>query len=158
MATRVTARDGRGLGSRVSRLRRSRARALLSLNLKKKRDCSQSRKVVLSFPWQDQTFNNFENDTIKLSLNEAELTGLSARNNCDTIQQVLILNLLSGPKSFRAFWEKEPWGHQVISLRTDPLNLLYCSDKETWQGNKAQWKEIGNECTQATMWSKVRIR
>ena len=32
------------LVSRVSRLRRSRARALLSLNLKKKRDCSQSRK------------------------------------------------------------------------------------------------------------------
>ena len=40
MATRVT--DG-ALVSRVSRLRRSRARALLSgLNLKKKRDCSQS--------------------------------------------------------------------------------------------------------------------
>ena len=31
------------LVSRVSRLRLSRARALLSLNLKKKRDCSQSR-------------------------------------------------------------------------------------------------------------------
>ena len=31
------------LVSRVSRLRRSRTRALLSLNLKKKRDCSQSR-------------------------------------------------------------------------------------------------------------------
>ena len=33
------------LVSRVSRLRRSRARALLSLNLKKKRDCSQSTKI-----------------------------------------------------------------------------------------------------------------
>ena len=32
------------LVSRVSRLRRSRARALLPLNLKKKRDCSQSTK------------------------------------------------------------------------------------------------------------------
>ena len=32
------------LVSRVSRLRRSRARALLSLNLKKKRDCSQSKQ------------------------------------------------------------------------------------------------------------------
>ena len=40
MATRVT---DAALVSRVSRLRRSRARALLSLNLKKKRDCSQSR-------------------------------------------------------------------------------------------------------------------
>ena len=51
MATRVTdgARRERpfssraaALVSRVSRLRRSRARALLSLNLTKKRDCSQS--------------------------------------------------------------------------------------------------------------------
>ena len=39
MATRVN--DG-ALVSRVSRLRRSRARALLSQNLKKKRDCWQS--------------------------------------------------------------------------------------------------------------------
>ena len=39
MATRVT---DDALVSRVSRLRRSRVRALLSLNLKKKRDCSQS--------------------------------------------------------------------------------------------------------------------
>ena len=39
MATRVT--DG-ARRSRVPRLRHSRARALLSLNLKKKRDCSQS--------------------------------------------------------------------------------------------------------------------
>ena len=39
MATRVN--DG-ALVSRVSRLGRSRARVLLSLNLKKKRDCSQS--------------------------------------------------------------------------------------------------------------------
>ena len=39
MATRVT---DDALVSRVSGLRRSRVRALLSLNLKKKRDCSQS--------------------------------------------------------------------------------------------------------------------
>ena len=37
------------LVSRVSRLRRSRARALLSLNLKKKRDCSQSKKETRQF-------------------------------------------------------------------------------------------------------------
>ena len=63
MATRVTdgARRERHAksSSRVSRLRRSRARALLSLNPKKKRDCSQStgnvvdndseRKVVCIF-------------------------------------------------------------------------------------------------------------
>ena len=44
----LMARDGRGtaLVSRVSRLHHSRARALLSLNLKKKRDCLQSSKFV----------------------------------------------------------------------------------------------------------------
>ena len=42
MATRVTDDAREESVSRVSRLRRSRARALLSLNLKKKRDCSQS--------------------------------------------------------------------------------------------------------------------
>ena len=29
---------------------------------------------------QDQIFNNFENDTMKVSVNEAKLTGLRARN------------------------------------------------------------------------------
>ena len=43
MATRVTEA---ALVSRVSRLRGSRARALLSLNLKKKRDYSQSIKEL----------------------------------------------------------------------------------------------------------------
>ena len=38
---------------------------------------------------QDQSFNNFENGTMKLSLNEAKLTGFWA-GNCGTIQQVFI--------------------------------------------------------------------
>ena len=29
---------------------------------------------------QDRSFNNFENDTMKLSVNEPKLTGLGARN------------------------------------------------------------------------------
>ena len=41
---------------------------------------------------QDQSFNNFENNTIKLLGNEAKLTGLWARNWA-TIQQVLILSV-----------------------------------------------------------------
>ena len=57
-------------------------------------------------------FNNFENDTIKISVNEAELTGLSARN-CATIQQVLILNFAFGPESYRAFRKTGPWGLQT---------------------------------------------
>ena len=54
MATRVTdgarreKHEAAALVSRVSRLRRSRARALLSLNLKKKRDCSQSTALLSS--------------------------------------------------------------------------------------------------------------
>jgi len=38
---------------------------------------------------------------MKLSVNEAKLTGLWAKN-CATIQQILILYLPSEPKSFRA--------------------------------------------------------
>ena len=56
---------------------------------------------------QDQSFNNCENYTIKLSVNEAKLTGLCARN-CATIQQVLILKFAFGPKSYRAFRETGP--------------------------------------------------
>ena len=56
---------------------------------------------------QDQSFNNFENQRMKLPVNEAKLTGLSVRN-CATIQQVWI-SLPSGQKSFRAFRKTGPW-------------------------------------------------
>ena len=45
---------------------------------------------------------------LKLSVNEAKLTGLCARN-CVTVQQVLLQNLPSGPKSYWAFRETGPW-------------------------------------------------
>ena len=45
---------------------------------------------------------------MKLSVNEAKLTGFWARH-CATIQQVLILNLPSDLKSFQAFREMGPW-------------------------------------------------
>ena len=45
---------------------------------------------------------------MKLSVNEAKLTGLCARN-CVSVQQVLFQNLPSGPKSYRAFGETDPW-------------------------------------------------
>ena len=44
---------------------------------------------------QDQSSNNFENDAMKLSVNEAKLT-----KNCATIQQVLILKFAFGPETF----------------------------------------------------------
>ena len=47
----------------------------------------------------DQSFNNFENNTMKLSVNEEKLAGLWARN-CATIQQVSILKLAFQPEKF----------------------------------------------------------
>ena len=44
---------------------------------------------------------------MKLSVNEAKLTGLWAWNFA-TIQQVLILKFAFGPKRFPAFWETGP--------------------------------------------------
>ena len=46
--------------------------------------------------------------SMKLSVNKKKLTGLWARN-CVTIQQVVILILPSGPKSFQVFRETGPW-------------------------------------------------
>ena len=48
---------------------------------------------------EDQSFNNFENDTMKLSVNEAKLTDLWARN-CASIQQSLTLKLVLWPEKF----------------------------------------------------------
>ena len=50
---------------------------------------------------QDLSFSNAENDTMKLSLNEAKLTGLWAKKSA-AIQQVLILKFDFGPKTFPA--------------------------------------------------------
>ena len=56
---------------------------------------------------QDQSLNNFENDTIKLSVNEAELTGLRARN-CATIQQVLIIRFAFRSDTLPGLSRNEP--------------------------------------------------
>ena len=53
-------------------------------------------------------FAMFENNTMKLSVNETKLTGLWART-CATFQQVMILKFHSGLKSYRAFQETGPW-------------------------------------------------
>ena len=72
---------------------------------------------------QDQTLNNSENNAMKLSENEAILTGLLARN-CATIQQVLILKIcLRGPKCFRVFRETGRWFTSLSS---------YCSQLMGW--------------------------
>ena len=51
---------------------------------------------------QDSSFNNSDNDTMKPSVNEAKLTGLSTRN-CATITNVLILKFTFGPERFPGF-------------------------------------------------------
>ena len=48
---------------------------------------------------QDQSFNNFENNTMKLSVDEAKLTGMWAWN-CAAFQQVVILKFALGPEKF----------------------------------------------------------
>ena len=63
------------LVSRVSRLRRSRARALLSLNLKKKRDCSQSRIIPLS----RKNLVNVRRNQIKTKCGKERLNNLGMR-------------------------------------------------------------------------------
>ena len=54
--------------------------------------------VVFAFKI-DQSFDNFDNNTMKLSVNEAKVAGLWARN-CATIQQGSILKLAFEPEKF----------------------------------------------------------
>ena len=61
---------------------------------------------------------------MKLSVNEAKLTGLCARN-CATIQQVLILKFAFGPeKSYRAFREMDP--SKNVANTTAKCYLSFC--------------------------------
>ena len=54
---------------------------------------------------QGQSLENCENNTMKLSVNEAKLTGLWA-SNCATIQQVVILTFAFESFCFcLVFWE-----------------------------------------------------
>ena len=55
---------------------------------------------------QDQSFDKFEKSKTKLSVNEAKLSGLWAKN-CATIQQVCLR------ARFRAFPETGPWWEMV---------------------------------------------
>ena len=56
---------------------------------------------------QDQSFNNFDNDIMKLSVKEAKLTGLWATNFA-TIQQVLILKFAFRSEKFPGLSRNEP--------------------------------------------------
>ena len=49
---------------------------------------------------------------MKLSVNEAKLTGLWA-GNCDTIQQVVILIFAFGPRKVSGFFEKQAQSQKI---------------------------------------------
>ena len=77
--------------------------------------------VFTVFAW-DQSFNNFENDTMKLSVNEAKLTGLWARN-FTTIQLLLISKFAFGPEKLPGLSRNGSlhcllWGSRVRTFQT----------------------------------------
>ena len=74
--------------------------------------------------FQDQSFNNCENDTMKLSVNEAKLTGLCARN-CATIQQVLILKFAFGPEKLPGLSRNGP-KKECCQYYTAKCYLSFC--------------------------------
>ena len=93
----------------------------------------QARKAVLccSLFIQDQSFNNFENNTTKLLVNDAKLTGLWARNWA-TIQQVLILKFALGPEKFPGVSRNRPlalhqWSYKVGWNR---CNVCICHERK----------------------------
>ena len=58
---------------------------------------------------QIQSFNNFDNDTMKISANEAKFTGAWARKGA-TIKQVWILKFAFGPQKFPCLSKDRPPG------------------------------------------------
>ena len=72
---------------------------------------------------QDQSFNNFENDTIKLSDIGAKLNGLWARN-CAIIQHVFIFKFALGPKSHWVFREMSPRGPSRLAAKLYTNKIL----------------------------------
>ena len=55
---------------------------------------------------QGQHFNNFENDIMRLSIDQAKLTRVCELRNCAAIQQVLISKFAFRPKKFPDLCEK----------------------------------------------------
>ena len=75
---------------------------------------------------QDQSFNNFKNNKMKLSVIEGKLAGSWARNSA-TIQQVWILKFAFRIEKFkfRGFRETGPWvGMTRLISRIGQLLLL----------------------------------
>ena len=63
--------------------------------------------VLVVFAFKIKVSIILKNNTIKLSVNEAKLTGLWDRN-CATIQQVVILKFAFRPEKFPGLWRNGP--------------------------------------------------
>ena len=63
---------------------------------------------------QDESFNNFEKNAMKLLLNDAKSTGLWARN-CATIEQFLILKFAPRARKVSGRFEKQGPGRCKLS-------------------------------------------
>ena len=86
-----------------------------------------------------------DNDTMKLSVNEAKLTGLWARN-CATTTKVLILKFTFGPQKFPGFSKNRSLEPSELSKRF--LGLLLETGKELANGwrlalDNIEWSQIG---------------
>ena len=85
---------------------------------------------------QNLSFNNIENNTMKLSLKEAKLAGLWARN-CATIQQVSISKFAFGPETLpclsrNGLLEKGYNSRGVLLLEDLRYLLLGCGTSWNW--------------------------
>ena len=68
---------------------------------------------------QDQCVNCFENNTMKLSINEAKLTGLWARN-CAAIKQVSNLKFAFGPEKLPEISKNGPLDRTRETAEIEP--------------------------------------
>ena len=80
--------------------------------------------VVFSFKTK-VSFNNFENNTMKLSADEIKLNGLWDRN-CVTIQQVLILKICLRAQKVSGSFEKRAPGSLTAY---QPIQIIVTTNK-----------------------------
>ena len=99
---------------------------------------------------QDESFNNFENNAMKLLLNDAKSTGLWARN-CATIEQFLILKFALGPETFPGVSRNRA---QVVASW---VNTDFLLDQITRESRRTREFYI-TSCTTSLPWAgKTRI-
>ena len=79
------------------------------------------------FGIKDQSVNNFDNYTMKLSVNEAKLAGLWAVN-CAKIQQVLILKFAFGPEKLLRLLRNRPQIWVLFSGGYISVETFRCCD------------------------------